>query len=674
MRGGALGIFIGLLVLPTAALLLLWPVHGLNTHYYAIRDEQPVFCATAVSTDLFYSETGLFQSPCRYAWNSKLHGDNDKVPELAAEWAGYLRVPHAGSYYFASKSPGDFSLDLGPHRITLSPDEPAARPLYLTAGLYRLNAHYRGENGPMLTWNRSAGNQRPIDLRYFYRRPPAPLATTLAVLSFVALFFAEFYFLARLAPARAAALGDFVWRRRYGLALVFLLALVLATRLYQYDRMPFAGESGDEYNVALNGLNLVYTGVPSSWSILKAYQPAQREKQPIFGRNFSIVRPFFDHPPGHSLLTGVWLRIMGVGYDERYEHYFENKARLVPIVATVFNALLLFFLAWRVCGRRDLALLAVLVFALYPPAMFSGRLSKEENFLITFFLLALLGVENYLSTGKPSRLLLAAVAAGAACLFKVSGLAVVGGAAGVLIAARRWRAALWVGAIGAVFFGLYFAYGAYYDWSTFLRVFAGQANRQFSKVGGSSLSTQGLWALLTYSAPVRKNFFSLTHLWFWLGLFFFWREQSKLPEDRRWRVDLVVWPALIYLAFMAITISSDLPYGWYRIPFLPFFAIAAAWYLDRLLREGQTPPAVLFCLLPLNDALYWGWLAPATHHRLTYRLANLVPVGLLVLAQLLPPRYRPAAVKVVSWVAVGAVCILTIVSLFRRWYLYDLEY
>jgi len=663
-----------LLVLPVLCALLLRPVHGLAGAYYVPHEAQEEFCADSIVPDLFFPHPNHFATPCLYAWDTSRHGSNDELGELLAEWTGYLRVPHNGVYYFSSDNSGTLTFEIDRRTMKLGRSRRTSR-VELNAGMYRVNFQYRGSKGPQLMWGPSEEAQIILDWRFFYRKKPLPAATLLAIGAFILVLTAQLFALRRWAPGTFDELFAWLHLRRVGLTLLLLLVLVFVTRLYQVDTLPFAGRCGDEYNVAVNGLHLAYTGVPSSWSSLKAYLPEQRNRQPIFGHKFTMVTPFLDHPPGPALLNGAWLRLLGVRLDERYEHLFENKTRLLSVGMAVLNALLLFCFAARVFGRRDLALLAVLVFALYPPAMIGGRLTKGENYLVALMLAALIGAIDYATNGKRRHLALAALAAGTACLFKTSGMAVIAGTAATLIALRRWRGALWVGAVGVAFVGLTFAYGALYDWDTFMRVFEAQTNRQMISYQGE-LTTQGLWSLIAMMVPAKLgySYFSLTYIWFFVGLFMLWRQNQSASEPLGFRVEPLVWPPLIYLVFMGATISSNGSYGWYRQPLLPFLVIAGAWLIHRLLTRGETALAAMFFLLPLTDALYWGAVAPVGDNRLAFRAAFILPLGLLVLAQGLAPERRARATKFLAWPAVTLTAVLMIASLIRYGYFYLLRF
>ncbi|MDP8222254.1 MAG: glycosyltransferase family 39 protein [Candidatus Lernaella stagnicola] len=662
-----------LLLPPICLAVWLWPACGLEAQYQVVRDDQQVPVAQIRDANLYFVKRQIFQGPAMLRWDPRRHGDNDEVPKLAVTWTGYLRVPREGRYEFRSQNKGRLDVTIAEgDSFRLERRRVAARDL--ESASYPFRAEYQGKDGPLLEWRRGSEDFVPLRGRFFYRQPPLPFAPWLTLFAFGALLLAEVIVLARWRPTVTQELTAFIVGNGACLALVCLLFVVFGTRFYKYDRLPFPNETADEYNVTLNGLHLLFTGVPGTWSQLPAYRTSQTRHERLFGDDFRIVFPFFDHPPGLALLVGSYLALRGVDFAARYDHYFIRQTRLLPIAAAVLNALLLYFFAARVLRRRSLALLAVAFFALYPTAVYAGRLVKSENFLIAFFLGTMLLLLRYLDTGHRRALIAAAVLAGLSCTMKVTGLSVVGAAAVVLLLERRWRAAGLVAGVGAGFFLLFFAYGAFYDWDTFWRVLQNQQTRRFGAAGhGNPLSTRGLWSLIVSNGIAHKKFGSLTHVWFWLALAWFWVDAAR-RKSRDIRFSFVVWPPLVYLVFMAITMGSDKSFGWYRIPLLPFMAVAAAWYVREMVREANVPLVAFFCLLPLVDSLYWGYFVPATQYPWGYRLVNVLPLGLLVLAHLLPPPKRHAAVRGIGVVAVLTTFVFMALAIANRWYVYTVQY
>ena len=679
-------LLIALLIAPVGAAFLLWPSHGLWATYRLAAGASPVEIVRTVDRELYFPRQETFQTPAMLHWNDAALGTNREFRPLDVTWTGWLRVPHAGAVRFEFEGPGQLDLDLGGQHIALA-GKRAERTASLPAGALPLSARYLGTEGFRLFWTRPDGPTYAVSWWDCYRRRPLPFAHALAALALVGLLAFELALLRRYRPALLASLRDFVVRRRVVLALVLLLGLTLGTRLYRYTQVPYVTETMDEYSTALDGLHLVYAGVPCSWSWLAAYRPDQITRLRLFGNNFYVVRPYFDHPPGFHFLVGLYLRLRGVRFSERFEHFFDDRTRPIPIALSVADALLLFFLAARVLGRRRDALLAVLLFAVLPLAVFSGRLVKEEHAILTCFLGSALAAEGYLRTGRARWLGLAAALAGATCLFKVTGVGVVAGVAALLFAQRRVKGALIVAAAGAVGLGLFFAWGAAIDWTTFWAVFRNQgthasATRNYNPE--NTLSPEGLAGLVGLGTYAKRPYFVLTYLWLWLSwLLMAWEglrtEGLRLEENLQppapqasstQAASPIFWPLLGYLAFMAIGISSSRSfYGWYRIPFYPFLAVAGAWWIARMVREGNAVLTLAFCALPVWDGWYWGALAPAYRHAAAFRLALVVPIGLVLATYLAPVPRRAAFVRVLAVAAVVLGLILMVAAIANRYYI-----
>jgi len=669
-------LFLAMLALPALAAAAMWPRHGLRGEYGVVVKGETLPCATIVDTDLYFVKRQLFGAPVYERWSIARFGDNTAIPVIETTWRGWLRVPSAGDYWLRQENNGVFSLAIDSQNWQFPQRGSSVGPIALEAGYHYFQGIYRGDNGPQFAWREDGGGYRGVAPAYFYQaRPRLPLAKTLAALAVVAGLFFETALLARRRPATSEALLQFVSGRRCEIALALLLLITLATRAWRYDRMPFANETADEYDAMLNGLNLVYRGVPSGWSQLPAYRTAEiKANRKIFGENFTIVEPFFDHTPGLSLVTGSLLRALGVSYRERYDRYFVRETRPIPIALSVLTALLIYFLAARAIGRRDLALLAVAFYALYPTAALSGRLLKDENVLTPLFVAAILFAARYLGTRSRAALAGAALTAGVSCVFKATGVAVVGATIAVLLLDRRWKASAIVAGVGAVFFSSYFVFGAICGWDTFVRVFQNLQTRQYAVQMLPALSTRGLWTLVTDIGAATARFGALTYVWLWWCAILFWRHMSQTGEAAQPRAGLVVWPLMIMLVFMGISISSDKSFGWYRIPMMPFLVIAAAWCVGRMLSEGDVMLTACFCLLPLVDAAYWSVFAPATEHAGAYKLLNLAPFGLLFLSHLLPPDQRKNAVRALGVAALAVTLAFMAVGVMMHWYNYNLEY
>jgi len=667
MRWKALLVLLAIVAAPTVVLAFFWPLHGLRADYRVMVDGQPVDVAGQTDLELYFPNKKVLHTPVMLHWDHERLGSNRKLPELDVVWNGWLKAPRTGRYYFYCTGADQFILNLDGQALSFT-KERNQRSIELTKGMHHLIAQYRGHDKFSVSWTPPHSFKMLISFNHFYltdgRTWPEWLVLSLAL----AMLVFEIWLFGRFWPAATGDLWSMARKRWYLAGVIVLLVLTFGARHYRYLQIPYLTETCDEYCAVLNGLNLVYQGYPSAWSMMKGYRGDQREMHYIFENSYPIVKPYFDHPPGFNLLLGFYLKLRGVQFSERYEHYFEDQTRWIPIFFSLVNLLLLLKLAQRIFRRKETALLAGLFFALLPTAAFTGRLVKEEHILLACLLGAILLTLRYLESGKRRLLIAAALVAGTSCLFKVPGIAVVGGIAAICLAHRRWKAAAFVLVVGLAFFSIYFIYGAAIDWDTFVAVLRSQESKTLTKKSEvPTLSPNGLAGILGMGNYVMDRYFSLTHLWLLAGLFLLWHENAKKTEKAINYIP-VVWPVVVYLAFMAVAINSRWVFGWYRIPLFPFYGIIAAWMIWRMIEEASAPLVTLFCVLPLWEASYWGYFMPTDYHPVSFRLAMLGAPALILATYFLPPERREKPVRYLGVIAAALFFILLGSSIVRRYY------
>src|SRR4051812_10107878 len=81
-----------------------------------------------------------------------------------------------------------------------------------------------------------------------------------------------------------------------------------------YAKIPFPGESMDEYSFTWVGLSLIELGIPIGNSGIPGYKQTENRyinvdqvfKTQARGNTFPINYPWFDHPPLLGLITGAF--------------------------------------------------------------------------------------------------------------------------------------------------------------------------------------------------------------------------------------------------------------------------------------------------------------------------------------------------------------------------------
>lgn len=373
-----------------------------------------------------------------------------------------------------------------------------------------------------------------------------------------------------------------------GFALLILI-LGFYLRFRNQALVPLPGESTDEYSNSWVGLSLIQLGLPVGRSGLLGYggsDPRYINVDRIYsttagGGPLGINRPWLDHPPLLPLITGGYAYLSGARVFE------DATARIIRkpmLIIGVVNVALVGLLTFQLVGTWA-AFLAMALFASSPLMTITSRMIQGENGVIIAFLASLVFLNSYLERKKKIFLWLAALAAGGALLFKVSGIAVA--LTGAFILRKRfWEAALFL-TVSLSFLALFFVYGAAFDWHTFVLVWQSNSTRPYDIGFGSLFSL-----LTTTKITVAKHLTEGWPLAGWISIFIL------LAKKQRRLFYFVVLPVLIYLIIFLLMGGSS--YGWYRLPFMPFLFIAVAVMLADGFRARDKLLPVVLTLIPLG--------------------------------------------------------------------------
>jgi len=171
--------------------------------------------------------------------------------------------------------------------------------------------------------------------------------------------------------------------------LIFILGGAYFLRLYDYDKIPFPGESMDEYSFSWVGLSLIKIGLPMGSSGIggyKSYDYRYINVDQVFrttakGNAFSINSPWFDHPPVLGLVTGGYAYLKGA---QVFEDMQTSLIRKPMVIIGVLSVLLLFLYLKTLFGYWE-AFFGSLIYAVSPPAIIASRMVQAENLLIPIF-------------------------------------------------------------------------------------------------------------------------------------------------------------------------------------------------------------------------------------------------------------------------------------------------
>lgn len=376
--------------------------------------------------------------------------------------------------------------------------------------------------------------------------------------------------------------------------LVLLPLITLVGFKLRSDRgtiVPLPGQSTDEYSNAWVGMSLIQTGMPVGISGLSAYtnqDPRYINVDRMFssgastGNPMAINYPWFDHPPLMPLVVGGYAHLKGARvFEDASVGYIRKPA----IILGTLLIPLVFWLAFQEFGL-GVAVLASLIIAVSPLMVINSRMSQAEAGIALLFVLNLIWLNYYFKTKNRLYLWLAAVSGGGAVLFKLSGVVVaLSGLVLLWMKTKKLAARLQDSLVllsptlaGLVFF---LAYGFSLDPHQFWAVFASNAGRKYG------IGLNAVYELITQTRVTALKY--LTDGWFlvgWLGL------ASLFSKKNGMGIKLAVISYLaIYLLF------GSAPFGWYRIPFLPFLGIAAAYLIITSLKDPKLFPLGALALL-----------------------------------------------------------------------------
>jgi hypothetical protein len=627
-----------LAVLLGAAALLLWPRDGLLGGYFAQDTAgREALVAARVDPAIDFPSAQVLAAPFYQHWNTALLGVPRHLPPFTVRWSGFLRARVSGLYRLRLESSGRARLLLDGQPLTPGAD---ANEMWaeanLAQGWHRLEITYARadeEPGIRLVW-------LPPYARDSETVPPHVLAPSeqalrqalarnvaggLAALGFLAL-------LLHLWRTRRATGSSFALlrARRHGAALVVAVALGLGLRAYQYDLIPFHHETADEYQHGWEGWTLIHEGVPAAWTFYpQRYPPEKISPFLWFGDSYYLARPYFDHPPGFSLLVGAASSALGA---ESMLDCTLRRMRVIPMLLGAMTTFLVGWVGWKTLPRRSAGTMAALVYATLPTIVLGNRLVKAENLLAPLMLLLTMWLQAYAAGNRPRDLAKIVIAGAAGIWAKATGIALPLAAALVLSQQRKGRAVAAVALGAGAAIALYLLYGAAYDWPLFMKVLGLQASKR--------VAVRTLLDLEGISRIVEVQFGGGWYLW--LAMAVAWMALGKHRA--------ILAPAAVYLGVMALTADVRGVFGWYRLPLFPYLCLAGGWFLSEWWEAKDAGRGFLFCLTALATTLAYG-LPPAVESSRAAVLALLILCGAVPAWAALRPTPRSSRARDWSMIA-----------------------
>jgi 4-amino-4-deoxy-L-arabinose transferase-like glycosyltransferase len=372
---------------------------------------------------------------------------------------------------------------------------------------------------------------------------------------------------------RRAAREERRFDRRYGAAMVVVLAVALGLRLW-----------GDR-----SGLPWVYNVDEAQHFVPYAVA--------MLGGNLNPG--YFGNPPAYTYLLAGLLKLAFGGRAAAIYHSSDSTqiwvlARVTSAALGTLAVWLLYLAGARLFDRRA-GLLAAAVMAVAFLPVFYGKLALNDVPTLAPICLSLWGSAGILRHGRRRDYAIAAIGLGLAAATKYTGGVVVV----VLIAAAlsrvrqdRWWVALWLPLAGILALATFLAANPYsvVDFHSFIHQLAHQSNE--SEEAGGKLG-------LTHGSGVFYYLWSLSWGVGWLPAGAAAAGALALLARRRWWLFAALVPALLgYLAFMGL---QGRYFGRWVMPIIPLVCLLCAYActsaVDLSTRGRKRLAAALLVLL-----------------------------------------------------------------------------
>lgn len=369
---------------------------------------------------------------------------------------------------------------------------------------------------------------------------------------------------------------------------ISILGFIL--QMHDIEKFPPIGDNSDEVKGAFNGISLIKEGIPKSWSWFKEYGEIPIEI--INGREYKIVKPYFDDPPLFALISGSYALWQNMDTFEKID-VLEMRYPM-PFLGMI-NIFLLFSLIYLLKGILE-ATISALIYATTPTVVLGSRLPIADNSLITITLLSLVLFVFFIKTKSLAMLLTAGVVAGLGFFMKSTGIYISVVLVVLSFSLKRYKTSAMLILLLLLSVSVWFLYGAYYNWELFTKLLPVYSGRflfaptavidLFSvyRIGVSLLSIDG-WII-----------------WGWICIILY----TFLDKSEKTDLKRLILPITVgcYLTFFSI--MSGFTYGWYRFPFYPFLSWASAFVILEIIKNPRFLPVLFFIALPVSSSYIYG--------------------------------------------------------------------
>lgn len=376
--------------------------------------------------------------------------------------------------------------------------------------------------------------------------------------------------------------------------LILILFIGYRLRLHDYNKIPFPGESTDEYSNSWVGLSLIEFGEPVGISDLSGYKETylkyvnvDRIYQSVASAGPLVFhRPWFDHPPMMGLFTGGFAYLKGARV---FEDVTTATIRKPMVLLGTFTVLLVFVLAYLLSGPY-VALLSGAIYATSPILVINSRMIQAENGYLPLLLLTLICLILFEKRENEYWLWLAGFFSALCITFKIpGGVAAVSGFVLLMTQSKKLmvqkiKESILFIAVSALGLLTFFVYGAAFDFATFANIFLSNSERLYG-IGYNAIND-----LIIHTKITGVKIF--TDGWPLLGWLSLWMLK---PDKKNYLYRYLVLPIFLYL--FVYLLAGNQPYGWYRIPFMPFLYIALSELVIEAFKNKNSAITAIFGLL-----------------------------------------------------------------------------
>lgn len=426
---------------------------------------------------------------------------------------------------------------------------------------------------------------------------------------------------------------------------LFLIILFIGFNVRKHDMYtwPRKGATFDEFAWTWQGMNLIQTGVPMSWS----RHPQYKNRKDIYYQKvpFTIVKPYLEHPPVFGLIAGSYALTHGA--KDMY-HVDLVNIRGFALLLGLLSIASVFLLTYELYGKH-VAFIAMLLYATIPSVAVGARLVQNENFFIPVWLFTLYLITKFIKTKKWSYRVIAAVLCGILGLAKVPWLAATVSVVMILLYHKRYKDIVKLLAITIPVFLLYFVYGFYYGKEVFLGLWKLQLNRY-------DLGFLSIFALWQKPYLIDRFYVDGWIYWGWFSMVLLF---SRLQKEFKQHIVIISGFLAYFLVFFA-GVPDEPGHGWYRYPFYPFLIISIALFIKEHFAKNWLL-TFMFLVTVGTTLMQLTWVQAFGFTYLIFRLC-ILGWSIVLLPQFTHYKFSGRVGRIVSFVWLGIFILLNVLA------------